>query len=120
MNDFVSARAKKMRKLSESFNYDSSKPSTPTNELASPLSQSLPSATFFPSWKQKKKPSSSGDYDINNIVIPYSIAASTRVERIQYKEIPTPGWRNIDEDTDENDSNEEVCSSLIGLQNIRP
>lgn len=29
-------------------------------------------------------------YDINNIVIPHSIAASTRVEQIQYKEIVTP------------------------------
>ena len=29
-------------------------------------------------------------YDINNIVIPYSIAASTRVEKLQYKEILTP------------------------------
>ncbi|XP_067012430.2 KAT8 regulatory NSL complex subunit 1 isoform X2 [Anabrus simplex] len=32
-------------------------------------------------------------YDIDNIVIPYSIAASTRVEKLQYKEIPTPKWR---------------------------
>src|SRR5262249_40594424 len=32
-------------------------------------------------------------YDINNIVIPYSMAAATRVERLQYKEIQTPKWR---------------------------
>lgn len=35
-------------------------------------------------------------FDINNIVIPYSIAATTRVERLQYKEIITPKWRLID------------------------
>lgn len=29
-------------------------------------------------------------YDIDNIVIPYSVAASTRVEKLQYKEIQTP------------------------------
>lgn len=29
-------------------------------------------------------------YDINNIVIPYSMAASTRVEKLKYKEIVTP------------------------------
>lgn len=29
-------------------------------------------------------------FDINNIVIPYSMAAATRVERLQYKEILTP------------------------------
>jgi KAT8 regulatory NSL complex subunit 1 len=32
-------------------------------------------------------------FDINNIVIPYSIAATTRVEKLQYKEIITPKWR---------------------------
>lgn len=35
-------------------------------------------------------------YDIDNIVIPYSIAASTRVEKLQYKEIPTPEWRSVE------------------------
>lgn len=94
-----SGRVRKLRKFSESLSCDSSKPSTPTNELSSPLSQSLNSSGLFTSFnKNKKKLSSGGDYDINNIVIPYSIAASTRVERIQYKEIPTPGWRNIEED----------------------
>jgi KAT8 regulatory NSL complex subunit 1 len=30
------------------------------------------------------------NYDIDNIVIPYSVAAATRVEILPYKEIPTP------------------------------
>ncbi|KAG8446977.1 hypothetical protein GDO86_014427 [Hymenochirus boettgeri] len=34
-------------------------------------------------------------YDINNIVIPMSVAATTRVERLQYKEILTPSWRVV-------------------------
>ncbi|KAH9492408.1 hypothetical protein Btru_051040 [Bulinus truncatus] len=34
-------------------------------------------------------------FDINNIVIPLSMAASTRVEQPQYKEIVTPKWREI-------------------------
>lgn len=33
---------------------------------------------------------SRNSYDIDNIVIPYSVAASTRVEILPYKEIPTP------------------------------
>jgi len=33
---------------------------------------------------------SRNNYDIDNIVIPYSVAASTRVEVLTYKEIPTP------------------------------
>lgn len=31
-------------------------------------------------------------FDIDNIVIPYSMAAATRVEKLQYKEILTPKW----------------------------
>ena len=36
------------------------------------------------------------------------MAASTRLERIQYKEIPTPGWRNIWNDTNLENGVEEV------------
>ncbi|XP_005091967.1 KAT8 regulatory NSL complex subunit 1 [Aplysia californica] len=36
-------------------------------------------------------------YDINNIVIPLSMAANTRVEQPQYKEIVTPKWREVNE-----------------------
>lgn len=36
------------------------------------------------------KKSRTDSYDIDNIVIPYSVAASTRVEKLQYKEILTP------------------------------
>ncbi|XP_034073386.1 KAT8 regulatory NSL complex subunit 1-like isoform X2 [Gymnodraco acuticeps] len=35
-------------------------------------------------------------FDINNIVIPMSVAATTRVEKLQYKEILTPRWRSVD------------------------
>ncbi|XP_055854914.1 uncharacterized protein LOC129918419 isoform X2 [Episyrphus balteatus] len=40
-------------------------------------------------------------YDIDNIVIPYSVAAATRVELLPYKEIPTPKWRILDYDAEE-------------------
>ena len=56
----------------------------------------------------RKKKGSSADYDINNIVIPYSIASSTRVERIQYKEIPTPGWRTANDTIDNDEANVDV------------
>ncbi|KAM7359603.1 non-specific lethal 1 isoform 2-T6 [Cochliomyia hominivorax] len=47
-------------------------------------------------------------YDIDNIVIPYSVAAATRVEILPYKEIPTPKWRVIENDNEE--SNKLKCS----------
>ncbi|XP_055382830.1 putative uncharacterized protein DDB_G0282133 isoform X2 [Condylostylus longicornis] len=53
-------------------------------------------------------------YDIDNIVIPYSVAASTRVELLPYKEIPTPKWRVIDEDAEktENDLGNDIENNL--------
>nr|XP_029724751.1 flocculation protein FLO11-like [Aedes albopictus] len=42
-------------------------------------------------------------YDIDNIVIPYSVAAANRVEILQYKEITTPKWRVVDDNEDSTD-----------------
>lgn len=39
-----------------------------------------------------QKRSRVNSYDIDNIVIPYSVAASTRVEKLPYKEILTPKY----------------------------
>ncbi|XP_055905984.1 uncharacterized protein LOC129941381 [Eupeodes corollae] len=54
-------------------------------------------------------------YDIDNIVIPYSVAAATRVELLPYKEIPTPKWRIIDydaEDITKNTTNSERTDKI--------
>ncbi|BFF89981.1 uncharacterized protein DMAD_08601 [Drosophila madeirensis] len=50
-------------------------------------------------------------YDIDNIVIPYSIAAQTKVEILPYKEIPTPKWRVVDSETDNTTPAEPAASS---------
>ena len=47
---------------------------------------------------QKKRKSS---YDIDHIVIPMSMAASTRVEKLKYKEIITPSWREVNNPEEE-------------------
>jgi len=41
----------------------------------------------------RRRRSEQSAYDIDNIVIPFSIAATTRVEVLEYKEIITPSWR---------------------------
>ena len=73
-----------------------SRPSTPVGDGPS-LSQSHPASSLA---QIKKKSSSrpSSEFDINNIVIPYSITSAVRLEKLQYKEIPTPGWRHLNED----------------------
>ncbi|XP_026206602.1 KAT8 regulatory NSL complex subunit 1-like isoform X2 [Anabas testudineus] len=65
----------------------SSENSTPLG----PGSQSVPST---PQPIKRRRGESS--FDINNIVIPMSVAATTRVEKLQYKEILTPSWRCVD------------------------
>ncbi|XP_029462007.1 KAT8 regulatory NSL complex subunit 1-like protein isoform X2 [Rhinatrema bivittatum] len=39
---------------------------------------------------------SESSYDIDNIVIPMSLVAPSKVEKLQYKEILTPSWRIVD------------------------
>ncbi|CAB4043761.1 Hypothetical predicted protein, partial [Paramuricea clavata] len=71
----------------------SSRPSSPVSNTPSPTSFGYP----FPgnAFSAKKKKPTSNAFDINNIVIPYSMASTTRVEKLQYKEILTPEWREM-------------------------
>ncbi|XP_078280748.1 KAT8 regulatory NSL complex subunit 1-like [Rhinoraja longicauda] len=82
-----------LRQLSSSESSASSM--TNTNTMASTL-QAL----------RKRRGESS--FDINNIVIPMSIAATTRVEKLQYKEILTPSWRVMDLKPDS--TNHRLCT----------
>ena len=78
---------------------DSPVPS-PSPSDASVGSVSTPTNTSYSSsmtQMNRRRRSEQHAFDINNIVIPYSIAATTRVERLQYKEIVTPKWRLIEE-----------------------
>ncbi|CAM4638244.1 unnamed protein product [Lepidochelys kempii] len=70
-----------VRQLSTSS--DSSAPASTSSQGASSMSQ-----------PRRRRGESS--FDINNIVIPMSVAATTRVEKLQYKEILTPSWREVD------------------------
>ncbi|KAM8946942.1 KAT8 regulatory NSL complex subunit 1 [Pelodytes ibericus] len=65
-----------------------------TRQLSAPSESSLgtPSQSTLAVARRRRTESS---YDINNIVIPMSVAATTRVERLQYKEIITPSWRVV-------------------------
>ncbi|XP_040845153.1 KAT8 regulatory NSL complex subunit 1 isoform X1 [Ochotona curzoniae] len=71
-----------VRQLSTSS--DSSAPTTSSAQVTASTSQPV----------RRRRGESS--FDINNIVIPMSVAATTRVEKLQYKEILTPSWREVD------------------------
>lgn len=55
-----------------------------------------PSTPTLPLSARRKKGVSTPSFDIDNIVIPYSMASSTRLEKLEYKEIITPKWREIE------------------------
>ncbi|XP_069016119.1 KAT8 regulatory NSL complex subunit 1-like isoform X2 [Embiotoca jacksoni] len=65
-----------------------------SSENSTPLGASSQSIPSTPQPIKRRRGESS--FDINNIVIPMSVAATTRVEKLQYKEILTPSWRSVD------------------------
>lgn len=67
--------------------------STSSDTSAPPNSGSQVTASTSQPVRRRRGESS---FDINNIVIPMSVAATTRVEKLQYKEILTPSWREVD------------------------
>ncbi|XP_048454627.1 KAT8 regulatory NSL complex subunit 1-like protein [Rhincodon typus] len=69
--------------------------SSPTGTEASRSStyqRSLPQTKDIPS---RQRQQSECCYDIDNIVIPMSLVATSKIEKLQYKEIITPSWRIV-------------------------
>ncbi|KAF6727180.1 KAT8 regulatory NSL complex subunit 1 [Oryzias melastigma] len=66
-----------------------------SSENSTPLGAGGQSVSITPQQPIKRRRGESS-FDINNIVIPMSVAATTRVEKLQYKEILTPSWRSAD------------------------
>nr|XP_014348245.1 PREDICTED: KAT8 regulatory NSL complex subunit 1-like [Latimeria chalumnae] len=71
-------------------------PSSSSIETSQAVTASQPTNTA-PSTHQQSSRKRRGEssFDINNIVIPMSMAAAARVEKLQYKEILTPSWRIV-------------------------
>lgn len=93
---------KKLSKLPTEDDDDISALSS-SSKHSSPVPSPLQHVTASEKNTVKEKSSNShgrlrqNSYDIDNIVIPYSVAASTRPEKLQYKEILTPKWRLCEE-----------------------
>ncbi|XP_052665147.1 KAT8 regulatory NSL complex subunit 1-like isoform X3 [Harpia harpyja] len=60
-----------------------------------PSSSQIP-FTGSPAVQSSKSRKAECSYDIDNIVIPMSMAAAARVEKPQYKEIVVPSWRIVE------------------------
>ncbi|NWS81105.1 KANL1 protein, partial [Toxostoma redivivum] len=82
------------RQLSTSS--EGSAPASSTAQGTSGTATPHPFLTWFFLLQQPRRRRGESSFDINNIVIPMSVAATTRVEKLQYKEILTPSWREVD------------------------
>uniref|UniRef100_T1HVK4 PEHE domain-containing protein n=1 Tax=Rhodnius prolixus TaxID=13249 RepID=T1HVK4_RHOPR len=76
---------------------DSGEVSTNTDGARYPSSPVPSPASVHGKDKESMKRKRENSYDIDNIVIPYSMASATRLEKLHYKEILTPKWRFVKE-----------------------
>ncbi|XP_057682001.1 KAT8 regulatory NSL complex subunit 1-like isoform X1 [Corythoichthys intestinalis] len=83
----------------------------PLSGVHSPVARQLSASSDVPPGallQPVKRRRGESSFDINNIVIPMSVAATTRVEKLQYKEIITPSWRAVDIPPAPDDDDREV------------
>jgi len=74
---------------------ESRQPSTSTNTPAAHQSVVATPNSHLATMEQIRRKRGTS-FDIDNIVIPYSTMASARVEKLKYKEIQTPYWREVE------------------------
>ncbi|NWH27010.1 KANL1 protein, partial [Grus americana] len=82
------------RQLSTSS--EGSAPASTSSQGTSSTAVTLSHVVLIFMLQQPRRRRGESSFDINNIVIPMSVAATTRVEKLQYKEILTPSWREVD------------------------
>ncbi|NWV44382.1 KAL1L protein, partial [Grantiella picta] len=82
----------------ETFSFQHAEPDSHSSFAAtssvSALSRPTHSTSSQPNSRRRLRSESS--YDIDNIVIPMSLVAPSKLEKLQYKEILTPSWRVVE------------------------
>ena len=100
---------KKRRKLDSERD---SRPESPVEELGGPVVAVRDGVERIRDKGELKKKRKSS-YDIDHIVIPMSMAATTRVEKIKYKEILVPSWREVNKEAGEKVKEEVQEAELV-------
>ncbi|XP_039924865.1 KAT8 regulatory NSL complex subunit 1-like protein isoform X2 [Hirundo rustica] len=82
----------------ETFSFQHAEPEshnsfTPTSSVSA---ISRPSHSSSSQHNSRRRLRSESSYDIDNIVIPMSLVAPSKLEKLQYKEILTPSWRVVE------------------------
>ncbi|NXX38011.1 KAL1L protein, partial [Tricholaema leucomelas] len=71
-----------------------------------------PAHTTASQHNSRRRLRSESSYDIDNIVIPMSLVAPSKLEKLQYKEILTPSWRVVEFQPLEKSTGEEEVEDL--------
>ncbi|EOA99664.1 Uncharacterized protein C2orf67, partial [Anas platyrhynchos] len=82
----------------ETFSFQHAEPESPSSFAAvtSVNAMSRPSHSTSSQHNSRRRLRSESSYDIDNIVIPMSLVAPSKLEKLQYKEILTPSWRVVE------------------------
>ncbi|XP_074404165.1 KAT8 regulatory NSL complex subunit 1-like protein isoform X5 [Zonotrichia albicollis] len=82
----------------EAFSFQHAEPEshssfTPTSSVSA---MARPTHSSSSQHNSRRRLRSESSYDIDNIVIPMSLVAPSKLEKLQYKEILTPSWRVVE------------------------
>uniref|UniRef100_A0A672VFQ6 KAT8 regulatory NSL complex subunit 1 like n=2 Tax=Strigops habroptila TaxID=2489341 RepID=A0A672VFQ6_STRHB len=82
----------------ETFSFQHAEPESHSSFAAATNvnAMSKPSPSTSSQHNSRRRLRSESSYDIDNIVIPMSLVAPSKLEKLQYKEILTPSWRVVE------------------------
>ncbi|KAM9550229.1 KAT8 regulatory NSL complex subunit 1-like protein isoform 7-T9 [Guaruba guarouba] len=82
----------------ETFSFQQAEPESHSSFAAATNvnAMSKPSPSTSSQHNSRRRLRSESSYDIDNIVIPMSLVAPSKLEKLQYKEILTPSWRVVE------------------------
>uniref|UniRef100_A0A8C5IK27 KAT8 regulatory NSL complex subunit 1 like n=1 Tax=Junco hyemalis TaxID=40217 RepID=A0A8C5IK27_JUNHY len=99
----------------ETFSFQHAQPEshssfTPTSSVSA---MARPTHSSSSQHNSRRRLRSESSYDIDNIVIPMSLVAPSKLEKLQYKEILTPSWRVVElQPLEESQTDEEEVEDL--------
>nr|XP_047914255.1 KAT8 regulatory NSL complex subunit 1-like protein isoform X7 [Anser cygnoides] len=82
----------------ETFSFQHAEPESPSSfaAVSNVNAMSRPTHNTSSQHNSRRRLRSESSYDIDNIVIPMSLVAPSKLEKLQYKEILTPSWRVVE------------------------
>ncbi|NWS69307.1 KAL1L protein, partial [Crotophaga sulcirostris] len=110
----------------ETFSFQHAEPESHSSFAATSNvnTMSRPAHSTSSQHNSRRRMRSESSYDIDNIVIPMSLVAPSKLEKLQYKEILTPSWRVVElqplerSQTDEEET-EDLSDEAFSLRHMK-